>query len=191
MGDSIRLPGKKLWIYKCKQEDKGYSWCQTEDGFLAMPPALHSQPFGGGEWISAPFAHKNLARVIPGDLVLCYQEEEHAIVGITVADSYGYRRAAGDSPDTCTGLNLGPDKVRFNVPIDITDLKVTVAQSQQHAAPQALSGFAQGSQPTFHQVEEELKQTVFDYCCECNSVQRAEIWRLVKSAKRRAEKCNA
>ena len=170
-------PKLRAWIYKCSVDldgsGHGYSWVDPVLGYL-MNQRGRDNDFGGEEWIRSPLSWQHLAQARRGDLVFCHQTDLHGFVGITVAASAGYPDPDGIRHDTCSTIDLGPARVRFDNIVTLDAIHREVGRP--HA-------FTTGrSQSTFHDVEEQFVGPLLTLCARMNRQQREAIERLTRTS---------
>ena len=115
-----------FWVVKCREKlaygGKGWHWRKYLGDSKAG--AGRDFAFGGSRWIRSPASLKHIAEdVREGDIALCYQTDEKAILGITRMASDGEAEEEGSG--TFNVFNLIPARkaVRLDPPILISELR--------------------------------------------------------------------
>jgi len=111
-----------VWTVKCnyKRRDGGQGWHWKR--YLAETGQCFD--FGGPEWIRSKASQRHIRDgVTKGDLVLCYQTDEKAILALTRMASNGYEHSATPGEFNMFNLVSAQQTLGFEPPVTIAELR--------------------------------------------------------------------
>ena len=134
---------QSVWVVKCREnlrKGEGWHWKFYFNG--------NDVPFqfGGSDWIRSTTAPARIKRMQPEDLVVCYQTERRAIVGLTQIASYGYS-------DLKSGKLNSFDLVRADDAFSILDSPLTIQELRDQGCDPK-KAFRPGTQGTVFEMSE-------------------------------------
>jgi hypothetical protein len=117
-----------VWLVKCSDYAKGGSGGWHWNDYLDNERGVWSrdETWGGPEWIRSTSSMKRIREEIAkGDLVVCYQVEERAILGLTQMAACGTDDPPGSGDYNTITLVSASKALKLNRPLTVFELRDT------------------------------------------------------------------
>ena len=113
-----------VWLVKCKGGRGGWHWHSYFDNEAG--DWSRSEAWGNRNWIRSTSSMKRIREeVAKGDLVVCYQVEERAILGLTQMAACGTDDPPGSGYYNTITLVSASKALKLNRPLTVFELRAT------------------------------------------------------------------